>query len=256
MSSNGRVGCLLVSLLSSSCWPTAQDRDCYDGLELGGEYEIHVVATQGETNDIAWPEDLVRLFGSSPRCNGVDGLRTAASFRLRLTERGYGPGDVCRRYTGIPIEGVTGVDFTSTPRRIDGLFGVQVFTPDGYYKLWAWSDLTSPVGVTARAGEPPAMKLPAAPTSSPQRCTVSPSRLMHPSMRVRWTQGRETNDVREGSACWLPSFGVIANGISAWQNHPIDGFVFSEDALMRGIPFASTLTHHTTTACGLTINVD
>ena len=30
-------------------------------------------------------------------------------------------------------------------------------------------------------------------------------------------------------------FGVIANGISAWQNHPIDGFVFSEDALMRGI---------------------
>ena len=31
------------------------------------------------------------------------------------------------------------------------------------------------------------------------------------------------------------SFDVIADGIAAWQNHPIDGFVFSEDALMRGI---------------------
>jgi hypothetical protein len=51
------------------------------------------------------------------------------------------------------------VDFTSTPRRLDGLFGVQVFTPDGYYKLSSWTDLPNPVGVRARAGQPPPLGL-------------------------------------------------------------------------------------------------
>ena len=148
-------------VLTSSCWWAPQDRDCYGGLELNGLYEIRVIEQWSEDSQFRWPPFSSDWVTPYPRCNGADGLVAGTTFHVRLVERRYPPGDTsCRIYMGVPIDGIRGVDFTATPRILDGVFGIQVFTPDGVnYRMQASSELNNPVGVAARPGEPPPITL-------------------------------------------------------------------------------------------------
>ena len=151
---------LLVCPLISSCWLTPQDRDCYGGLELDGLYEIRVIEQWSEDSQFRWPQFTSDWVNPYPRCNGADGLVAGTTFRVRLVQRRYPPGDTsCRIYMGVPIDGITGVDFTETPRILDGVFSIQVFTPDRPYQMQAWSEVHNPVGVVARPGEAPPIRL-------------------------------------------------------------------------------------------------
>lgn len=146
---------LITCPLISSCWLTPQDRDCYGGLELDGLYEIRVIEQWSEDSQFVWPPYVQDLVSSPSACNGEDGLVAGTSFRIRLVQRRYPPGDTsCHLYVGVPVAGITGVDFTA-PRILEGPFSAFVFTPDGYhYGIQTWTLLDNPVGIPARPGEP------------------------------------------------------------------------------------------------------
>jgi len=51
------------------------------------------------------------------------------------------------------------VDFDEAPRMISGPFSAFLFTPDGYYKMFTYTDRESPVGLRARPGLSPPIVL-------------------------------------------------------------------------------------------------